>query len=125
MAESRANVLALGIPQCGAARLYGDLQSPEIDDRTLTDAAYQTASVGASSGPRLTSDLRDVPAGAVVLELRDGRCAGQLNDVSHDLRDFLRRNALPCGDDETFRGLPTTPFARLQHPQQSADGLLA
>lgn len=69
-------------------------------------------------------DLRGGRADTVVLELRDGVCTGQLNEVGHDLRDFLRRNAMPCGDNETFRSLPAAPFARLEHPQLSANGFL-
>lgn len=69
-------------------------------------------------------DLREVRADTVVFELRDGLCTGGLNEVSHDLRDFLRRYAMPCGDDDTYRSLPTAPFARLERPQLSVEGFL-
>ncbi|MFG2636836.1 DapH/DapD/GlmU-related protein [Streptomyces sp. NPDC048362] len=48
-----------------------------------------------------------------LFELRSGRLTGCLDDVGHDLRDFLRRNALPCGDQLPFRSLPVEGFARL------------
>ncbi|MEV6654698.1 hypothetical protein [Streptomyces sp. NPDC051219] len=70
--------------------------------------------------PQLDAPREDT----VVLGLREGRLTGRLTDVAHDLRDYLRRNALPCGDEETFRGLPTGPFARLQNPRQSTSGFL-
>ncbi|WP_435593533.1 hypothetical protein [Nocardia sp. bgisy118] len=54
--------------------------------------------------------------GTVVFQLRTGHLLGSLSLIAHDLRDFLRRHALPCGDEETFRGLPSAPFARLINP---------
>jgi acetyltransferase-like isoleucine patch superfamily enzyme len=51
---------------------------------------------------------------ATVFELRTGRLTGPLDDLGHDLRDFLRRNALPCGDRLPFRSLPAEPFRRWQ-----------
>ncbi|MEU6775120.1 DapH/DapD/GlmU-related protein [Streptomyces sp. NPDC046759] len=48
-----------------------------------------------------------------LFELRSGRLTGGLDDIGHDLRDFLRRNALPCGDQLPFRSLPVEGFARL------------
>lgn len=49
----------------------------------------------------------------VIFELRTGELHGNPSAVAHDLRDHLRRHALPCGDDQTFRSLASTPFARL------------
>lgn len=55
-----------------------------------------------------------------LFELRSGRLTGDLDEVGHDLRDFLRRNALPCGDQLPFHSLPVEGFARLtaltRHP---------
>ncbi|MEU8587409.1 DapH/DapD/GlmU-related protein [Streptomyces sp. NPDC048664] len=48
-----------------------------------------------------------------LFELRSGRLTGDLEEVGHDLRDFLRRHALPCGDQLPFRSLPVEGFARL------------
>ena len=48
-----------------------------------------------------------------LFELRSGRLTGGLDEIGHDLRDFLRRNALPCGDQLPFRSLPVEGFARL------------
>ena len=50
---------------------------------------------------------------APLTDLRTGALHGELSLVGHDLRDHLRRHALPCGDQDTFRGLPSSPFARL------------
>ena len=63
----------------------------------------------------LTLDPRpDLPGkDRAVMELRTGALHGELSLVGHDLRDHLRRHALPCGDQDTFRGLPSSPFARL------------
>ncbi len=61
-------------------------------------------------------DLRGA-ANAVVFELRSGGLHGDLDPVAHDLRDFLRRNALPCGEKDTFRSLPPVGFARLRDPE--------
>lgn len=49
---------------------------------------------------------------ATLFELRSGTLTGPLDDTGHDLRDFLRRNALPCGDDLPFRSLPAAPLHR-------------
>lgn len=60
-------------------------------------------------------DLRSMPGDRRVLfELSLGEVSGELDEVAHDLRDFLRRNALPCGDQDCFRGLPAEPFERLR-----------
>lgn len=55
----------------------------------------------------------------VVFELRSGGLAGTPDGIGHDLRDFLRRNALPCGDRHCFRSLPAEPFQRLLHPERA------
>lgn len=49
----------------------------------------------------------------VIFELRSGMLHGNPSMIGHDLRDHLRRNALPCGDGEPFKSLPSEPFARL------------
>ncbi len=59
-----------------------------------------------------TDVLTDDPD-RVVFELRTGVLHGRPTLVAHDLRDHLRRHALPCGDEDTFRGLVSAPFARL------------
>jgi acetyltransferase-like isoleucine patch superfamily enzyme len=68
-------------------------------------------------------DLRSLPD-SVLFELRSGGKHGSLDDVGHDLRDFLRRNALPCGSAETFRSLPPRAFDRLRNPGETEDGRL-
>lgn len=67
----------------------------------------------------LTADAReDLRSGAGLLfELRSGQLWGGLDDIGHDLRDFLRRHAMPCGSTEPFRSLPVQAFHRLQHPE--------
>ncbi|WP_324789447.1 DapH/DapD/GlmU-related protein [Streptomyces sp. H51] len=60
-------------------------------------------------------DLRTA-TDTVLFELRSGTLSGRLDDVAHDLRDFLRRNALPCGATETFRSIAPRPFRRLLEP---------
>jgi len=65
-------------------------------------------------------DLRDAE-GCVLFELRSGALHGALEPISHDLRDFLRRNALPCGDHHTFRSLLPQAFERLLHPDRHDD----
>lgn len=70
---------------------------------------------------RLMLSVEDRPdlrfaADAVLFELRSGALSGELDDIAHDLRDFLRRSALPCGAAETFRSLTPQPFRRLLEP---------
>ncbi|MBC3844487.1 hypothetical protein GXW82_43170 [Streptacidiphilus sp. 4-A2] len=51
--------------------------------------------------------------GSLTFLLRSGVLIGELDAVSHDLRDFLRRHALPCGDQHCFESLPNKRFQRL------------
>ncbi|SRR6266481_455973 len=55
-----------------------------------------------------------LPAGWSLLEIKPGSFHGSSFDVSEDLRDFLRRNSIPCGDDRLFRSILPRSFARLQ-----------
>jgi acetyltransferase-like isoleucine patch superfamily enzyme len=57
-----------------------------------------------------------VGQGHLLFELRSGGLVGEPDAIGHDLRDYLRRNALPCGDLHCFRSLPAEPFRRLLHP---------
>lgn len=49
-----------------------------------------------------------------VFDLRAGRLRGRRSPLVEDLRDQLRRNAMPCGDDSTFSSIEPEPFARLR-----------
>lgn len=48
-----------------------------------------------------------------VFELRPGVHRGFSDALVQDLRDFLRRRSLPCGDDECFSSIEPEPFRRL------------
>jgi len=50
-----------------------------------------------------------------LFELRSGRMSGAASTVAEDLRDYLRRRTLPCGDDTCFRAIEPIGFARLKH----------
>lgn len=88
--SSRVVCVAADDPQPGAAPDGGELVLVTLDPR-----------------PDLPGRDR------AVMELRTGVLHGDLSLVGHDLRDHLRRHALPCGDQDTFRGLPSSPFVRL------------
>lgn len=97
--------------------LAGDVRVICLEpDEQIVDTAqpHMGQLVIVTLGPRpdvSTSDLA-----RVVFELRSGVLRGRPSPVAHDLRDHLRRHALPCGDEETFSGLPSGPFARLTGP---------
>ena len=65
-------------------------------------------------------DAAAVGAELLVFDLRTGVLHGTLDEIGHDLRDFLRRSALPCGDAEPFQSLPPSGFERLRNPELSA-----
>ncbi|MFE9561186.1 DapH/DapD/GlmU-related protein [Streptomyces sp. NPDC006487] len=55
------------------------------------------------------------PDGPVALfELRTGQLSGHTSPVIEDLRDQLRRHAMPCGDDRGFSSIEPGAFARLR-----------
>ncbi|WP_327286428.1 MULTISPECIES: DapH/DapD/GlmU-related protein [unclassified Streptomyces] len=55
------------------------------------------------------------PQGSVaVFEVRSGRLRGHTSPVIEDLRDQLRRHAVPCGDDRSFSSIEPEAFARLR-----------
>jgi acetyltransferase-like isoleucine patch superfamily enzyme len=97
------------------------------DDGLMVDGSHHVVLIEAGAGPPpllgeerqllLTiddrPDLRIDGASYLLFELRSGRLYGELDLIGHDLRDFLRRNALPCGDEHTFISLPAAPFERL------------
>ncbi|MEU6312354.1 DapH/DapD/GlmU-related protein [Streptomyces sp. NPDC047014] len=49
-----------------------------------------------------------------VFELRSGHLSGHTSPVVEDLRDQLRRHAMPCGDDRCFGSIEPEAFARLR-----------
>ena len=53
-------------------------------------------------------------ANCTYFELKSGSISGDLDPVSHDLRDFLRRATLPCGDDIPFHSIEPNSFSRLR-----------
>ncbi|MFY1679843.1 MULTISPECIES: DapH/DapD/GlmU-related protein [unclassified Streptomyces] len=60
-------------------------------------------------------DRRPRPGDPVALfELRSGRLSGHASPVVEDLRDRLRRHAMPCGDDRCFSSIEPAAFARLK-----------
>ncbi|MFG2310955.1 DapH/DapD/GlmU-related protein [Streptomyces sp. NPDC048566] len=60
-------------------------------------------------------DRRPRPGDPVALfELRSGRLSGHTSPVVEDLRDQLRRHAMPCGDDRCFSAIEPGAFARLK-----------
>jgi hypothetical protein len=88
------------------------------DDTNAPPAAGEEEMVLLTLSAR--SDLHTPVLGRVVFDLRDGGLVGSPFPVTHDLRDFLRRNALPCGDNMKFSSLQPEPFARLTNPGRSA-----
>ena len=51
---------------------------------------------------------------SAVLELRSRAYRGASFDLAEDLRDFLRRRTIPCGDERPFRSIVPSPFERLR-----------
>ena len=51
---------------------------------------------------------------SAVLELRSRAYRGASFDLAEDLRDFLRRRTIPCGDEHPFRSIVPAPFDRLR-----------
>jgi len=49
-----------------------------------------------------------------VFVLRAGRMLGRPTPIINDLRDQLRRNAMPCGDETPFFSIEPAPFERLR-----------
>ena len=49
-----------------------------------------------------------------VFVLRSGRLQGRTTPIINDLRDQLRRNAMPCGDESPFFSIDPAPFKRLR-----------
>ncbi|MFF4456456.1 DapH/DapD/GlmU-related protein [Streptomyces goshikiensis] len=90
-----------------------------VTEDTCLDAVHAHAHAAHRRGFHLLAvddrpDLRPwTSRSRALFELRSGRLTGGLDEVGHDLRDFLRRNALPCGDQLPFRSLPVEGFARL------------
>jgi acetyltransferase-like isoleucine patch superfamily enzyme len=49
-----------------------------------------------------------------LFELRDAAQSGELNPIGEDLRDWLRRNAMACGESRCFGSLPPAAFTELR-----------
>ncbi|HKV91309.1 MAG TPA: hypothetical protein VJW20_02045 [Candidatus Angelobacter sp.] len=58
--------------------------------------------------------IESLPPGWSLLEIRPGAFHGSSFDVSEDLRDFLRRNSIPCGSENLFQSIMPSSFQRLQ-----------
>lgn len=56
---------------------------------------------------------------STLFELRQGRFTGASNPLSEDLRDFLRRHTLVCGDHRVFQSIEPDAFKRLRELIQS------
>lgn len=61
--------------------------------------------------PLLRAGLRD---GWTLLAPRSQLFVGASTPLAEDLRDYLRRHAMPCGDHAVFRSIEPSPFARLR-----------
>jgi hypothetical protein len=59
-------------------------------------------------------DIVPSPVIRTIFELRSRSYRGESFDLAEDLRDFLRRRTLPCGDDRPFRSILPGPFERLR-----------
>lgn len=46
--------------------------------------------------------------------LRSGRISGGTSPIIEDFRDYLRRHAMPCGDDRCFASISPVAFSRLE-----------
>lgn len=67
------------------------------------------------------SDLRTIAGGSVaVFELRTGGLYGHTSCVIEDLRDQLRRHAMPCGDRTCFSSIEPAGFSRLRSATSGA-----
>lgn len=53
------------------------------------------------------------PAGTTYFLLRTGDLIGDTDEIVEDLRDHLRRQTVPCGDEDCFSSLPAESFRRL------------
>lgn len=61
------------------------------------------------------SDLGELSYESIcVFILRNGRLQGRTSPIISDLRDQLRRNAMPCGDETPFVSIEPAPFERLR-----------
>jgi len=61
------------------------------------------------------SDLAElIDKSICVFVLRDGRMQGTTSPIISDLRDQLRRNAMPCGDEAPFFSIEPVAFERLR-----------
>lgn len=58
--------------------------------------------------------------GATAFDLRAGRLLGASSPVIEDLRDQLRRHAMPCGDHACFSSIEPRPFAELRAATSAA-----
>jgi len=82
--------------------------APRSDD--LADEPDSLVVVSVQDRP----DVAVGPGGpATVFELHSGRLRGATGALVEDLRDQLRRHAMPCGDASCFTSIPPAAFARL------------
>lgn len=76
-------------------------------------------SPAAERGLRVLVTVEDRPdispdAATAVLELRSRAYRGASFDLAEDLRDFLRRRTIPCGDERLFRSIVPARFDLLR-----------
>jgi acetyltransferase-like isoleucine patch superfamily enzyme len=80
-----------------------------VDGRAPADEPARRILVHATAaGDRVAGDDR-----TTVFDLPAGSVHGPRDSLVEDLRDHLRRNTMPCGDDSCFRSIVPEGFARL------------
>ncbi|MEV6394695.1 DapH/DapD/GlmU-related protein [Streptomyces sp. NPDC051907] len=101
--------LTVSLPD-GSHRTHVVLLAPGAPRPTAPPAGEALAIVTLADDPATPR-----PDGPVALfELRSGRLSGHTSPVVEDLRDQLRRHAMPCGDDRCFSSIEPEAFARLK-----------
>lgn len=110
-----------GQPQRSAAGTRFDISSPDGRRGAVTLLASGARPEPVSHGEiQIILSLDDrpdiVPEGptSAIFELRSRAYRGASFDVAEDLRDFLRRRTIPCGDDRLFQSIVPTPFDYLR-----------
>ncbi|GAB2919575.1 DapH/DapD/GlmU-related protein [Streptomyces heilongjiangensis] len=56
-------------------------------------------------------------------DVRNGTMGGPRTRLSEDLRNELRRHAMPCGETHTFTSIEPEPFGRLSRVDDAGEGL--
>jgi acetyltransferase-like isoleucine patch superfamily enzyme len=59
-------------------------------------------------------NLSEQAESVVLFNIRERSVYGERDDIAEDLRDFLRRHTLSCGDDKVFSSIESIAFQRLR-----------